>query len=288
MQTLEQARISDFNTLDFTTPDPAVSANCGWVTVLQQSMPRMVSKVSGDPQSIKTENVRALRIERPLPTFRIDGQSFAGVKKGSTLVRTGDRWAIGELPANSRRAGFSGPLKEAFRDRFVLVYGTSGDATENEWSRDKARFDAENFYYRGNGSVEVVSDDEFLKGDFSGRNVTVYGNASTNRAWSQLLAKAPIQVARGSVKVGARTLTGEGLATAFVYPSGNRLVAAIGGAGPLGMRLTDRLPVFGSGTAFPDWMILGPKAADQGTKGILGAGFFGPDWSLSAGDSAWK
>ena len=53
------------------------------------------------------------------------------------------------------------------------------------------------------------------------------------------------------------------------------------------MRATDRLPVLSSGTAYPDWIVLGPEACDKGSKGIVGAGFFGHDWSLSMGDTAW-
>jgi pimeloyl-ACP methyl ester carboxylesterase len=287
MSALEAARISDFQTIDFTTPDPSVSANCGWITVLQQVSPRSMSRVHGDAEGLKTDNVRAIRIERPLPSLRLDAQTFANVRKGSVFIRSGETWSAGKLGENARRPGFSGPIKQAFRDRFVLVYGTAGTSEENQWAHDKAKFDAESFYYRGNGSVEVVSDADFLKGSYAGRNVAVYGNATTNLAWRNLLGKAPIHVARGVIHAGERTIQGEGAASVFVYPSGTRLVAAIGGTGLGGMRLTDRLPIFGSGTAYPDWIILGPEAAERGTKGALGAGFYTPDWALNPADTAW-
>ncbi|AIE85346.1 prolyl oligopeptidase family serine peptidase [Fimbriimonas ginsengisoli] len=288
MATLEAARISDFATVDFTTPDPAVSANCGWITVLQQISPRMVSRVRGDTGGLTTENVRSIRFEQALPSLTLDGQKFSNLSAKAVLVKTGSNWAAGQVPATARHLGFSGPLKQAFRDRFVLVYGTSGSAEENEWSRNKARFEAESFYYRGNGSPEVVSDAEFLKGDYAGRNAAVYGNSTTNLAWAALLGKSPIRLGRGALNVGEKKISADGSAVAFLYPSERRLVAAIGGADLAGMRLTDRLPVFGSGTAFPDWMVLSPEAAEKGTKGILAAGFFGPDWGLASGEAAWR
>lgn len=288
MATLESARISDFANVDFTTPDPAVSAKCGWLRIDQQERPRIVSHVAGDLETLKTENVRALTILKRLPSLTLDGTKFSSVAEGATFIKTPEGWRAGELPKTSRHVGLMGPLKQAFAHKFVLVYGTAGTSDESRWARAKARYDAETFYYRGNGSVEIVSDEQFLKDGFPGRNVIVYGNAATNRAWRRLLADAPVRVGRGVVRVGDHTLNGEGNAAAFVYPSEGRLVAGIGGAGLAGMRLTDRLPIFTSGTAYPDWVVLGSEAATLGTKGILGAGYFSPAWTLEGGEAAWK
>jgi hypothetical protein len=79
-----------------------------------------------------------------------------------------------------------------------------------------------------------------------------------------------------------------GYAALFVYPSQDRLVAGIGGTDIVGMRLTDRIPILAAGTAYPDWTILGPDVLEKGSKGIVGAGFFGPDWGLTDGDGAWQ
>ena len=40
----------------------------------------------------------------------------------------------------------------------VFVYGTSGTKEENDWSYNKARYDAETWYYRGNGAVDMIAD----------------------------------------------------------------------------------------------------------------------------------
>jgi len=287
MATLQSARISDFSTVDFTTPDPAVSSTCGWFSIDQQIHPRLVSHVKGDTTKLATENVRSLTFLRAVPSITLDGQTLNKVSAGETFIRSNDKWKSGKLGENDRRTGFSGPLKQAFTNRFVLVYGTTGTAEENRWSRDKARFDAESFYYRGNGSPEVVSDGVFLQDGFKGRNAIVYGNATTNLAWAKLLKASPIHVEKGETKIGKRKIEGDGTSVAFIYPSAKRLVAAIGGADLAGMRQTDRLPIITSGTAFPDWIILGGNSADKGSKGILGAGFFGPNWGLPGGEEAW-
>ena len=54
------------------------------------------------------------------------------------------------------------------------------------------------------------------------------------------------------------------------------------------MRLTDRLPYFVSGVAYPDWCVFGPEILTTGTAGVRGAGFFTEDWKYSILNSGWK
>ncbi|MDE2207294.1 MAG: hypothetical protein KGK12_11715, partial [Armatimonadetes bacterium] len=116
------------------------------------------------------------------------------------------------------------------------------------------------------------------------------GNSSTNRAWPALLGSSPLQVSEGAVNVGGKTLNGAGLAVLFVQPRPGSAVAdvgVVGGTDLTGMRLTDRLPVFISGVAYPDWIVLDPTVLTQGVSGVLGAGYFNNRWQWSPGDAAW-
>ena len=54
------------------------------------------------------------------------------------------------------------------------------------------------------------------------------------------------------------------------------------------MRLTDRLPYFVSGVAYPDFTILGPDVLTSGTEGVRAAGYFGIDWGVKTGEFAWR
>ena len=199
----------------------------------------------------------------------------------------------------------SGPFREAFRNHMVLVYGTQGTAEENAWALAKARYDAETFWYRGNGSVEVTTDVDFLaetagrhRGSRApgraaavrGRNVILYGNADGNAVWPTLLPHSSVQVHRGSVRIGARELTGGGLACLFLQPSPQNdgvLVGVVSGSGISGLRLTERLPYFLSGAGFPDCLVVGTDMLTKGIGGIRAAGFFGADWSAAAGEFGW-
>jgi len=78
-------------------------------------------------------------------------------------------------------------------------------------------FVAEGFYYRGNGSIDVIPDTEF-DANSTDRNVILFGNADTNSAWPAVLKDSPIQVANGSAKVGDHDLKGDDLAVLFLRP----------------------------------------------------------------------
>jgi poly(3-hydroxybutyrate) depolymerase len=283
--------------VEFRTASPGVSARCQWVTVEAQMKPMQVSTVKLRHDAGRrrftgtTENVARLSLDvahlkaDEQIEVELDGQKL-DPKKGMQLyfTRSGEKWSASDPPGpelkNSARCG---PFKEAFRNRMVFVYGTRGNAEENAWSLAKARYDAEQFWYRGNGSVDVVADTAFDANAERDRNAIVYGNADTNGAWKALLGDSPIQVRRGSVKAGERAEKGD-LACLLVRPrpgSDRAQVAAVAVTGVGGGRLAERLPYFVSGVGYPDWLVLGPSE-------VRGAGYFGVDWKLEGGESAWR
>ncbi len=274
----------------FTTPSPGVSAHDEWLTILQQVHSMETSKVKVNGNQLMTVNVAAIQVDHGFESLSIDGQDLGKVAVGTQFVLDGNRWKKANLDAGAKSPDLYGPFKNVYRNRFVFVVGTHGSVEENIWAANKARFDAESFQYRGNGAVDVVTDREYR--DSWQRNVVLYGNQETNSAWKQLLGNAPILVARHSIKVGSRILVGDNLASIFVFPHLARdkwiLVGAISGTGVEGMRLTDRLPIFTSGVAFPDWTVMSTEVLKSGAKGVKGCGFFGNDWTLEKGDSAWN
>ena len=183
-----------------------------------------------------------------------------------------------------------GPFKEAFGNHMMFVYATQGTAAENAWAYAKARFDAETWWYRGNGAVEVVPDTGFDAAKEPDRGVVLYGNADNNSAWAALLAQSPVQVRRGGLRIGDRSLTGEDFACLFCRPRpGSALasVAVISGSGIVGLKLTDRVPYFTAGVAYPDCTVFGTDTLDKGSEAVRVTGYFGNDWSVERGEFAW-
>jgi poly(3-hydroxybutyrate) depolymerase len=315
-------RPEEVRRIDFITASPAVSSRAHWLTIEAQLKPLLPSKVHVelDPEHRRfrgsTENVARLAIDvgRAFPEAKVslpfvielDGGATLPVsvvpppsngKRLTWLVRSGGVWSVAQSPPTSSQKGSDrqGPFKEAFRNRFILVFGTKGTPEENAWSLARARFDAETFWYRGNGSVDIVPDATFLQSgraeEFRDRNLILYGHAESNAAWPALLGESPVQVQRGQVRLGRRTVSGDDLACLFIRPrpgSERASVAAISGSGLTGLRLTERLPYFSSGVAYPDCLLLGAKSLGEGSKPPIAVGYFGADWSIETGEFAWR
>ncbi len=292
-------------TVEFATPAPGISSRDHWVTIDAQETQFALSTVSlrFDPGANRvvgsTANVARMALDArrmgaggPL-TLEIDSVKLAGLQPeaGDTLIwlyHAGGTWKGGTPPSAELKGGSRyGTFKDLFRNNAVFVYGTGGDSGEREWAFNKARLDAEKFWYQGNGSFQVVSDAEFIAGKWGERNVVLYGNSSTNRAWNALLAESPLQAGGGNVRLGGRNFRGDDIGFVFIRPiKGSRTacVGAVGGTGIRGMRLTDRMPYLLPGVAFPDLIIARSSLLTEGEKGVEAAGFFGLDWSVKDGD----
>ncbi|MEM7165192.1 MAG: prolyl oligopeptidase family serine peptidase [Planctomycetota bacterium] len=299
----------DVRQISFVTVSPAISADCYWARVETQRQwlrpARLELAFDVDAAKVTGQTVNVSRFTVDLSSFaeqrqarvqfEIDAQAFQSPWPEDGVValqrRNGAWRPAGPLNFRDKHPGRAGPFKEAFRNHVVLVYGTLGTGKENAWAYAKARYDAETFWYRGNGAVDIVPDVEFSKGRFTDRNVILYGNVDTNRAWSLLGGRSPVVVARNVVKVGDRTYKGDDLACVFVYPRSDSKTASVGvvaGTGLPGMRLTHQLPYFVSGAGFPDWAVFDVEALRSGSAGIHGAGFFATDWKLQASSTAWR
>lgn len=325
---LRRNPIADSRTIaeiDFTTVDPAVSWRCYWAGVETQERSFVPSRVFGtlDRDSLtftlETTNVKRLlldfsavlpeTLDAPIEvTCEIDGQrlqlSSPHILRYMMQKRTDEEtadfvsleriegsWALMPSLDLSRKGPHrGGTFKQAFDHRVLLVVGTEGDDAETAWAMNKALYDAETFYYRGNGAIEVFTDHEFLEalssrpGAMENRNLVLYGNTETNAALGEVLdPRCPIELHRGALMVGSNEWLGDDLAGVFVFPRRNsdlHSVAVIGGTGLVGARTLDQMPYFVSGAGFPDWMVVRHDMLEHGIEGVLGAGFFTDEWEL--------
>jgi len=310
--------VGDIRDIDFTTVSPGVSSTCHWVTVLQQEHPLLPShvvlhadlaakKITGTVENVLRYSIDAAALgggdwtveikgQKPLkfsPSEQILLRYSLGNRPGS-FGREGEEWATekGTVSISDKSPQRSGGFKSVFNHRVVFVYGTHGTKEANDWSLSKAKFDAEQLAYRGNGAVDVVSDDELVKGKFAGRSLLLYGDSKTNGAWTEVLPGHYGQptVEPGKATIGDRTVSGD-VAVMLVHPRKDDPVAVVGivaGTGPAGMRLCDRMPFFTSGAAIPDIVVVNPTMLADGPSGVVGGGFFDHWWSTSKGEFVWR
>jgi pimeloyl-ACP methyl ester carboxylesterase len=299
----EDRALSD---LQFSTCNPGISASSHWAVIEQQQefLERSTIKMHFDRPGRKisgtTENVARLSldlsraaIEAPV-SMELDGQKIAIAGNAAPkifLTRENGRWSqTSSLPGDQKGPARNGPFKEAFNHRMLFVYATHGTPEENRWALNKARYDAETWWYRGNGAVDVISDSDFDSNADPDRSVILYGNSDNNSTWIALLHDSPVQVSRKQVGIGSHQLNGDDLACLFCRPrpgSHIAMIAAVTGTGLEGLKLTERLPYFVSGVAFPDCTVLSVDTLREGAAGLRAAGFFGNDWSVDHGRFAF-
>jgi pimeloyl-ACP methyl ester carboxylesterase len=302
-------------TIRFTTPGPHVSPDCYWFTLESQDKIAELSAIELDRDrqsnqvTAKTTNIASWGIrlakffseDTKLPTelkLMIDDheiiiENIQSLDQTIWFDKIDNAWQLRSgTRAETKNAARYGVFKEAFRNRFLLVYGTAGQEPENRWMLGKARYDAETFWYRGNGSVDCWSDKRFLgisqknPASLADRNVILYGNASINQAWDSLLKDSPVQVQRGAWSKQGPEFIQESVSVLLVRPKakGSGLVAAIGGTDLQSMRASNKLPIFSSGTGYPDVLVLSPEYLKTGVEAVRWAGFFGTDWSVERGE----
>ncbi len=300
----------------FTTINPAISSEARLFTIHRQAkamVPTRVEIVRDAGKNtivVTTNNVLALAIQSMAwsgfkvveqATLSLDGRTLefplhraeTGTMRFERASIEGPWQPVTRFDPALKGAHRAGPFKHAFNNRMVFVYATGGTPEENAWAMAKARYDADTWQYRANGSVDAVPDTAFDLDNpqNADRNIILYGCADSHHLWDALLAEAPIRIARGMAAVGERTLERDDLAAHFLFPrpsSDTALVGVVAGTGAVGRRLADEPRYFISGVGYPDWMLTSPEVLETGLDGVIAAGFFEADWSISPSQSAWR
>jgi len=294
--------------VEFVTANPGVSSQCHWLAIEAQIKHLDLSKAhihNWPGQGLfrgTTENVAVLRLDlthlrttEPI-TVELDGQTLSDIPYPEQaaalwLQRNNDRWRCIDKPSLKHKGPHRyGSIKDELKHRFLFVYGTQGTAEEDAWAFAKARYDAETFWYRGNGSVEMIEDSNFDPARYPDRTVVLYGNARTNAAWPTLLGDSPVQVRPGRVQVGERSFAGNDLSAIFIQPRPDSDIASVvvvSGTGPRGMRSTYFVPFFTSFVRYPDCQIARLDSDNAAQSQNVAVGFFGLDWSVQKGEFAF-
>ena len=119
----------------------------------------------------------------------------------------------------------------------------------------------------------------------------LYGHAESNAAWPVLLGESPVQVSpRSSEGRPAERHRGRPGMSLHPAAAGQRpaSVRRVSGSGLTGLRLTERLPYFTSGVAYPGLRLARAKTCAKDSGAPIAAGYFGADWDVESGEFAWR
>ena len=292
---------TDVKKMEFYTGSPGVSAKSHFITIHQQQEPFKVSSFKFSKENgvkLELDNVALVEVD----LSQIDDE-IKSIEINKTKVEVNsqdklffeqqnDNWVLTTAPSlNEKGPHRNGGFKDAFRNNLVLVYASKGSKEVNNWYYNRARFDAETFWYRANGNVEVVKDVDFNPNKYSNRNVIIYGNKDNNAAWGKLLNNSPVQVKNNSVDIAGKIVEGDQWGMYFIVPrsdSDNASVGVVTATGTRGMKAAYANHYLVNGTTFPDVLLFDDSVLTTGSSGVKCAGFFGNNWSVETGDFEWK
>lgn len=260
----------------FVSADPGVDATHFWLDLRQPLEYGTEMRVDVEGDRITTSNVRRLHLTRS-GDVAVDGVKFVAPVE---LLRDADTWVKAEQSlAGEKSPERSGPFKRAFDRRFVLVHGAA-----DRLGASRARLDAQRWWYIGNGDCAVLTDEQFAMGDYSGRNVILYGNSETNRAWASVVPEnCPIVLRQGEAVVNGESHKARDLGCVFVYPRRGEkaaLVGVVGWTGRAGALTSATIPLFVAGVGIPDYVLFSSKTLTEGDLGVRTAGWFDHRWRL--------
>jgi len=187
-----------------------------------------------------------------------------------------------------RYSGRCGPIKEAFRAPFVVVYGTTGGAERTADLRKKAERFAKEWRDFAKGRPRMYADTELAPEIVAEKNLVLFGEPESNAYIARLADRLPIKFSRERATIAGETyeLASGNRGLMFVYPNidnprGSLVVIASG------LYWGDRLSENHKFDWLPDFMIyedaVDPLDPDDPVNLALVAGFFGPDWRLETG-----
>jgi hypothetical protein len=215
----------------------------------------------------------------------VDGFHKENVRRWTWPAPLGGLFGGGPHRRGEKTPQLSGPIKDAFRSPFCIVYGTTG--TEDEKREVKANAERFRKEWRAfaKGWAPIFADTEVTNEIMTEKNLILFGESETNSIIADFANSLPIKWNRNEATIAGRTYSMKRRGLAFVYPNPKhpqRAVVVFSGV-PWG----DHLPSNHKWDLMPDFILYtrAPDMVDrmEKTNEWVTAGFFGTDWSLERG-----
>jgi hypothetical protein len=249
----------------------------------------------------KTSNVTALMFRfdegKPFsagsrPSITIDGQKLEAPpvpdrRWAVTLSKSAGKWQISTEDLNQKlrkRPGLTGPIDDAFMDRFLFVAPTGKGINPQFDKWVIAELVRAQDQWRGlfRGEVRIKKDTELTEDDIENHHLVLWGDPSSNKVLGMIADRLPITWNNQRIKVGEKSFDSSHHAPVMVYPN------------PLN---PSRYIVINSGHTFredhnrsnslqvpklPDYAVidLNTPADGKAPGKVVEAGFFDEEWQL--------
>ena len=167
-----------------------------------------------------------------------------------------------------------GPIKECYRDAFMIVYGDKKDEVN-------ARRFLKEWEEFADGRPPIKADKDVNADDKKNYNLVLFGTRGTNSLLAPISDKLPLELTPKGYRVGQReySLNGKQVGLQFCYPSpfdAARMIVV-----QSGIYWGGALPVNHKFDLLPEYIVYENETefSDQTNRALV-AGFFDDDWNL--------
>ena len=257
-----------------------------------EKMARIDAEIKTDNViSVQAENVSRFEL-RPPQEFLTAAQPITLVVNGIAQAEKFDgkiplQWAKAETKTYKfqKNPGRVGPIKDCYRDPFLLVYGT----LQNGDDEMAARLFLQEWDDYADGKPPIKADKDVVEEDKKNYNLVLFGTRESNLLLKGIAADLPLELLPGGYRVGSREYSSAGktLGLQFCYPSPfdeNRMIVV-----QSGLAWGSELPVNHKLDLLPEFIVF-DEAIDESdkTNRALFAGFFDDNWQVTANSEPAK
>lgn len=180
--------------------------------------------------------------------------------------------------------GTTGPIDDAFFDRFIFVRptGKAQNALASEWAKVELERAITEWRRVFRGDVIVKDDTALTPDDIAGANLVLWGDPGSNGVIAKVLPKLPVKWTTEKVELGAYKLDAKSYAPVMIYPNplNPKRYVVINSAFTfrMGARTSNSMQT----PKLPDWALVDLRTPPDDTAPglIYDAGFFDENWQL--------
>ncbi len=250
---------------------------------------------------VTTKNVAAFTLKMegaPIPLDKthpprviIDGTELVGPAVGDSwifaVMKQGNSWAdpnarVSDNMVLSKKHGMTGPIDDAFFDRFIFVRptGKAQNSLTTEWAKVELERAITEWRRVFRGDAIVKDDTALTPDDIANANLVLWGDPGSNAVLAKVLPGLPLRWTKDTVELGAYQLDAKIYAPVIIYPHplhwGRYVVINSSFTFRMGARTSNSMQT----PKLPDWALVDLRTPpDDSAPGLIyGAGFFDEHW----------
>jgi pimeloyl-ACP methyl ester carboxylesterase len=283
-----------------------------WVTIDRMTEHWTPARIDADMThkgtTVKTQGIEAFTLSMTpgawpwditeKPSVTIDGVTLQAPSPMSDrswttkFTKVRGKWITGSEESKesglAKRHGLTGPIDDAFMDRFVLVRPTGTPLNEKVGKWADAELEHARVHWRRQfrGEAPVKDDVKVMDTDIASSNLVLFGDPSSNAVLKTIADKLPIRWNSSGIRLGeaGKNFSPDHHTVAMIYPNPlnpNKYVVL---NSCFTFREYDYLNNARQIPKLPDWVVfdIDQPRTSRIAGGVADAAFFGERWELTS------